>query len=93
MKSAIDFDAYEAISIHSSHYSPPYSSLVELIFFNCILIFPRPRRADDDQFHLMISVRSISSCPEREGAVHNDEIKVMIAGHMHAWAEIRATYD
>ena len=92
LRPAVDFDAYGAISIHSPHYSPPYSSLVEFIFFNCVLIFPRPRGADDDQFHLMISVRSISSCPEREGAIHNDEIGVIIADHTHAWAEIRATH-
>ena len=42
---------------------------------------------------LMVSVRSISVGREKEKAVPNDEIWVMIAGHMHAWAEIRATYD
>ena len=95
MRSAVDFDAYEAIFIHSLHYSPSYFSLVGFIFFNCILIFFRPRRADDDQFHLMISVGSISSCSKRGKAVHNDEIEIMIADrdHTHAWAEIRATYN
>ena len=88
-ESAVDFDAYGAIFTHSPHYSPPYSSLVGLIFFNCVLIFPRSRRVDDDQFHLMISIRSIFSCPERGKAVHNDGIEVMIAGHTHAWAEIQ----
>ena len=44
LKSAVDFDAYGAIFIHSSHYSPSYSSLVEFIFFNCVLIFLRLRR-------------------------------------------------
>ena len=90
---AVDFDAYGAIFTHSSHYSPSYSSLVEFIFFNCILIFPRPRGADNDQFYLIISVRSIFSCSEREKTIHNNEIKIMIADHTHAWTEIRTTYD
>ena len=43
-ESAVDFDAYGAIFIHSFHYSSPYFSFVEFIFFNCVLIFSRPRR-------------------------------------------------
>ena len=89
----IDFDAYETIFIHNLHHSPPYFSLVKFIFFNCVLIFSRLRGVDNDQFHLMISVRSISSCSERRRAVHNDEIEIMIADHMHTWTEIQATYD
>ena len=41
---AVDFDAYEVIFTHNFHYSSSYFSLVRLIFFNCVLIFPRPRR-------------------------------------------------
>ena len=92
-KSAIDFDAYKVIFIHNFHYNFSYFSFVKFIFFNCVLIFSRLRKIDNDQFHLMISIRSIFSCSEREKAIHNDEIKVMIADHMHAWAEIQTTYD
>ena len=93
MKPAVDFDAYEIIFIYSFHYSPSYFSLVKFIFFNCILIFSKLRRADNDQFHLIISVRFIFSCSEREKTIHNDEIKIMIADHTHAWTEIQTTYD
>ena len=92
-ESAVDFDAYEAIFIHSFHYSSSYFSFVKFIFFNCVLIFSRSRGIDDDQFHLMISIRSIFSCSERKKAIHNDEIKIIIANHTHAWTKIRATYD
>ena len=44
LKSAVDFDAYAAISIHSLHYSSSYFSFVEFIFFNCVLIFSKFRR-------------------------------------------------
>ena len=33
LRSAVDFDAYKIIFTHSFHYSPPYFSLVKLIFF------------------------------------------------------------
>ena len=85
MKSAVNFDAYEAIFIHSFRYSFSYFSLVKFIFFNCVLIFSKPRRKiDDDQFHLIISVQSISSCSEKKETIHNDEIKIIIADYTHA---------
>ena len=84
MKSAVDFDAYKVIFIHNFHYSPSYFSLVKFIFFNCVLIFSRPRRIDNNQFHLMISIRSIFSCPERKEAIHNNRIKIIIADYTHA---------
>ena len=93
LKSAIDFDAYEVIFIYSFYYNSSYSSFVKFIFFNYVLIFSKSRKTDNDQFYLMISVRSIFSCSEKEKAIHNDEIKIIIADHTHAWAEIRATYD
>ena len=94
-ESAVDFDAYETIFTHSLHYSPSYFSLVELIFFNCVLIFFRFWK-DHDFFRnrlMIILIRSIFSCSEREKTIHNNEIKIMIAGHTHAWTEIRTTYD
>ena len=89
---AVDFDAYEAISTHSPHYSPPYFSLVKFIFFNCVLIFLRLRGGrwwsisfdDFGTIYLQLS--------RKRKAIHNDEIRIMIAGYTHAWAEIRATY-
>ena len=92
-ESTVDFDAYRVIFIHNFHYSSSYFSFVKFIFFNCVLIFSKFRRIDDDQFHLMILVRSIFSCLEREKTIHNDEIKIIIADHTHAWTEIRATHD
>ena len=47
-ESTVDFDAYEAIFIHSFHYSSLYFSFVKFIFFNCVLIFSRPRKEIDD---------------------------------------------
>ena len=91
-KPAVDFDACKAIFIHNLYYSPSYFSFVKFIFFNCVLIFSRFRKIDDDQFHLIISVRSIFSYSEREKAIYNNEIKIIIADHTHAWAEIWASY-
>ena len=92
-ESAVDFDAYRVIFNHNFHYSFSFFSFVKFIFFNCIFIFSKLQKIDNDQFHLMISVRSIFSCSEREKTIHNDEIKIIIADHTHAWTEIRATYD
>ena len=94
-ESAVDFDAYEVIFIHNFHYSSSYFSFVKFIFFNCILIFFKFQR-DHDFFRnrlMIISIRPIFSCSEREKTIHNDKIKIMIADHTHAWAEIRTTYD